>query len=210
MTKHDWAKTWQEETDEFALKDDKMKDFLDSNEINKLGIKCGVGCYLHKTALCYFPEKITLGNFVRIDAYSILSPGDGFIKIEDYCHISSYVMLMGTGGITLEDYACIGANGKLFSVSDSFAGEYLIGPMVPMDARSVKTGLIVMQRYTCMAVNCTIMPNSTLSEGSMMHANSLLKGISDPYKILAGQPVKAVRDRPKTFLRYVQSGQPLP
>lgn len=207
MSNHNWAKTWQEEIDEFALKDDKMKDFLDSNEINKLGIKCGIGCYLHKTALCYFPEKITLGDFVRIDAYSILSPGDGFIKIGNYCHISSYVMLMATGGITLDDYACIGANGKLFSVSDSFAGEHLIGPMVPTTSRNVKCGPIVMQRYTCTAVNCTIMPNSTLSEGSMMHANSLLKGITEPYKILAGQPVKAVRDRSRIFLQYVQSPQ---
>lgn len=207
MGQTDWATRWQEETAEFNLGDDKVKDFLDSEQINALGIKCGVGSYLHKTALCYFPEKIRIGNFTRIDAYSILSPGDGFIEIGNYSHISSYVMLMGSAGITLKDYACIGANGKLFSVSDSFSGHHFIGPMVSMSMRNVKSGHIVMEKYTCLGVNCTIMPGTILKEGCLVHANSLLRADKpmEEYKIMAGSPAVAVRDRPKTFLQYLQS-----
>lgn len=202
---HSWTDVYIESVD--YLKPDPFKDFYNSQQIRALGIKCGDNCLLHKTTLVYNAENVSLGSNVRIDAFNVLSAGQGFIRIGSYTHVSSHCVFIGANGIDIHDYSAVAAGCKLFSASDDFSGRSLIGPMVPRHTRNLKEGPVTLKKYTCLGVNCTIMPNATLSEGSFMLSNSLLIGKSSEYSILSGQPAKVIRPRLKDFLKFLPQSQ---
>lgn len=210
----DWAKQYLDDKEEMMPdqqpKSTAVKDFLNSNEIRALGIKCGEGCLLHRTALVYNPFKIEFGKNVRVDAFNVLSAGEGFIHIGSYVHISSHCLFIGAYGIVLHDFTNIAAGSKLYSASDSFKGDALIGPTVPEHTRRVKKGIIVMHHNSTLGANCIMMPGSVLGYGSMMQANSLLVGETGNYEILAGQPAKKIKDSKKGFEQFLSPDGVLP
>ncbi len=203
----DWLNRWNENEEQLKKETpeaSRFSDFLRSHEIRKLGIICGDACLLHKTALVYGADKIELGKNVRIDAFCVLSAGGGFIKIGDYTHVSHYAMFVGAHGIFIDAFSAVGAGSKLYSVSDEFRGNGLIGPMVPDRTRSLKNGLVTLEKHTALGAQCIMMPGSTLSEGSFMVANSLLMKKSEPYSILGGSPAKVLRPRELGFRQFLK------
>lgn len=204
---NDWVKTYIESMEEMMPdqlpRANNVKDFLNSKEIRELGITCGENCLLHKTTLVYGAQRISMGHDVRIDAFNVLSAGEGYIKMGSHIHISSHCLFVGGAGIIMENFTNVAAGCKLYSMSDSFKGDALIGPMVPEHTREVKKGEIIMEMCSTLGANCIMMPCSYLSYGSMMHANSLLVGISEPNAILAGQPAKKIKDADGSFERFV-------
>ena len=82
-----------------------MDSFYTPDELKKLGFKAfGQEVYISKKASFYSPEKITLGNHVRIDDFCILS---GEISIGNYVHISAFNALYGKAGIKIGNFCGI-------------------------------------------------------------------------------------------------------
>jgi acetyltransferase-like isoleucine patch superfamily enzyme len=109
------------------------------------------------------PERLTLGNHVRIDPFCILS-ATGEIKIGSYVHISARCSLVGEAGIEVEDFVNISHGAKIFSVSDAGRG-YLIGPMVPAKLRNVTRGRVHLMRYAVVGAGALVMPGVTHGRG---------------------------------------------
>jgi galactoside O-acetyltransferase len=205
MTDPNWVTNLLDGLEEMAPDND-TPSFYDSKEIRKLGIACGDGCLLHKNALVYNPENVRLGVNVRIDAFSILSPGKaGYIHIGNFTHVSSHCLFIGSYGIEIGSHSAVAAGSKLFSVSDDMHGHGLIGPMVPIEHRALKVGEITLHDDTCLAVNAVVMPGSTLSRGSVLLANSLLKGPTEEFSLYMGVPAVRVKERRRDFLKYLES-----
>ena len=99
-----------------------MVSFYSKEELKKLGIKeIGENVFISKKASIYSPEKIKIGNNVRIDDFCILS---GDIEIGDYVHIAAYVALYGKYGIKIGDFCGCSARCTIYSATDDFSGEY--------------------------------------------------------------------------------------
>lgn len=76
-----------------------MNDFYSEKELKKMKFKrIGKNVQISKKSSIYSPDKIEIGNNVRIDDFAILS---GNIIIGDFVHISAYVALYGRFGIEL-------------------------------------------------------------------------------------------------------------
>ncbi len=202
-----WVDNWNENEAEMAAeakpRPHVMEDFLDSSQIRAMGVSCGEGCLVHNTAKLYGRKNITFGDNVRIDAWTMLSAGNGSIHIGSFTHVSLFCSIFGSAGVFIDDYSAVGAYSSILSVSDDFRKALLIGPMLPLEKRALKSGPVRLEKYTCLAQRCTLLPGSTLSEGSFMHLNSVLIGKSEPYAILEGSPAKKIRDRPKEFLQLL-------
>lgn len=100
--------------------------FLNEEELAQIGLKIyGVNVLISRKASFYSPEKISLGNNVRIDDFCILS---GEITIGSHVHVSAYSALYGRFGIIMEEYTGLSPRCTVFSAMDDFSGEYLIGP----------------------------------------------------------------------------------
>ncbi|WP_291861804.1 acyltransferase [Marinilabilia sp.] len=173
--------------------------FYSSNELSTLGFKAlGNNVLISRFARFYGIENMEIGSNVRIDDFCILS---GKIKLGSYIHISAYCALYGQYGIELEDYTGLSPRCTLFSASDDFSGEHMISPMVPKNLTNVQGGKLTLERFTQVGANTIILPNVTLSEGSVIGAMSLVKQNTKAWMVYAGVPAKFIKHRQNNILK---------
>jgi galactoside O-acetyltransferase len=97
------------------------------------------------------------------------------------------------------NFAGISAGCKILCGSDDFT-KGLMNPQVPIKYRSVKMTTITFEDYSCVGVNCVVMPGITLAEGSVVGSNSVLTKDTEPWTIYVGSPAKPVGKRDKEII----------
>lgn len=178
-----------------------MDSFYSESELLEIGFKSvGKNVKLSRKASIYSPEKISIGNNVRIDDFCILS---GTITIGSNIHISAYVALYGAMGIIIEDYSGISPKSVVYSAMDDFSGDYLVGPIHPDGTTNVTGGTVTIKKFVQIGSNTVVFPNLTIGEGVVTGACSLVTRSLNEWGIYYGIPVKRVKERKKTLLRYV-------
>lgn len=179
-----------------------MTSFLSQDEIAEIGFKSvGQGCLISRNARFYGPQNMTIGNHVRIDDFCILS---GKITLGNYIHISAYVALYGAMGIVFEDCSGISARGTIYSAMDDFSGDYMIGPMLPVELTHVTGGPVVIKKYVQIGAHALIFPDLTVGEGSVVGACSMVRESLEPWGIYAGIPCKLMKARKMKLLELAK------
>ncbi|BBB20034.1 acyltransferase [Helicobacter cinaedi] len=176
--------------------------FYTINELLDLGIKIPKNpknIFISKKASLYNAERISVGNYVRIDDFAILS---GNIQIGSFIHIGAWASLSGgEAGIVLEDFCGLSQRVSLFSSSDDYSGKSLTNPMIPSNFKSVSTSKIVLQKHCIVGAGSVILPSSKgLSEGVSVGALSLVVRPTKPFGIYFGNPAKRILERSKNIL----------
>lgn len=175
--------------------------FYSIEELHSIGFKSlGEKVFISRLAQFYSPENIEIGNHVRIDDFCILS---GNIKLGNYIHISAYCALYGKFGIELEDYSGLSPRCTIFSASDDFSGDFLIGPLVDHKFTDVTGGKIFIKRYSQLGSNCIILPAVTIEEGVAVGAMSLITKNLEAWKIYKGIPAKYCKERSRKLLNFI-------
>jgi len=175
--------------------------FYTEEELKKNNFKSlGKNCLVSRNANFYSPHLIEIGNNVRIDDFCIMS---GNIKIKNFVHISAFSALYGKNGIELEDYSGLSPRTTILSASDDFSGDYLIGPMVASHLTNVQGGPVKIKKYCQVGTNCTVFPNVTINEGTVVGAMSLVKDDLGSWSVYAGIPAKYIKKRKKGLLKFV-------
>ena len=178
-----------------------MNSFYTEKELASLGLKSyGANVKLSRFARLYSPEKISIGDNVRIDDFCIIS---GDVTIGSHIHISAYVALYGSMGIELEDYTGISPMTAIYSAMDDFSGDYLIGPIHPVEKTHVTGGKVTIKRYSQIGTHCVVFPNLTIGEGSVVGACSMVNKSLDSWGIYYGTPVIKKGNRKKELLKYI-------
>lgn len=178
-----------------------INSFYSESELKQLGLKaCGDNVLISRKASFYSPETISLGSNVRIDDFCILS---GQIEIGNFVHISAYSAIYARELVKLMDYSGISPRVSIFSASDDFGGDFLIGPMAPEETTRFISGPVLLERFVQIGASSVILPNLTIKEGSVVGAMSLVNKDLEAWGIYAGIPVKRMKDRKKGLLRYV-------
>ena len=177
-----------------------MSSFYSQEELSTLGLKSyGTNVKISRFARFYSPEKISIGDNVRIDDFCILS---GNVTIGSHIHISAYVALYGSMGIELEDYTGISPMTAVYSAMDDFGGDYLIGPIHPEEKTHVTGGKVTIKRYSQIGTHCVVFPNITIGEGSVVGACSMVNKSLAPWGINFGIPAQRKSDRKKNLLQF--------
>lgn len=176
--------------------------FYTKAELSELGLKSyGNNVLISRKCSIYSPEKISIGDNVRIDDFCILS---GNITLHSNIHIAAYCALYGSKGIVLEDYTGLSPRTTIFSATDDFSGDYLISPMSPTQYTNVTGGLVLIKRHAQIGAGCVILPNLVVNEGVAVGAMSLITKDLEEWGIYAGIPTKRLKDRKKGLLKYVK------
>jgi acetyltransferase-like isoleucine patch superfamily enzyme len=179
-----------------------MKSFYSESELANLGLKLyGKNVLISRNTQIYSPDKISLGDNVRIDDYCILS---GDIILGSNIHIAPYCALYGQGGILMEDYSGLSSRCVIYSASDDYSGDFLAGPVHPQYALNVNYGLVHIKRFVTIGTNSSVMPNVTIEEGSVVGEMSLVNKSLDAWGIYIGIPVKKIKDRSKGLLKFIE------
>lgn len=102
------------------------------------------------------------------------------------------------------DYSGLSCRVSLYSASDDYSGDYLIGPIMEENCVNIIQGPIVIEKYATVGMNSAILPNVVLKEGSVLGSFSLLKNDTEEWSINAGVSAKKVKSRKKGLLELVQ------
>ncbi len=176
-------------------------EFLGRVELESLGIGCGGDdVQVHTSVVIVAPERLRLGNHVRVDPFSLLS-ASGEISLGDHIHIGSHCTLIGATAIRIEDFAGISHGARLFSATDDFGGSCLTGPTVPDHLRNVLSAPIHLRRHAVIGSGAVVLPGVTMGEGAILGALSLLRSDLPAWQIWSGVPARYLRDRQREVLR---------
>jgi len=175
-----------------------MGRFYSYEELKELGFReFGKNVRVSKSAVIPNPEKITIGSEVLIDDFVLLI---GTILINSYVHISAYCSLGGRFGIVLSDFVALAPGVRIFSATDDYSGEHLVGPCVPDEYRGVWGGGVILNKHVVIGANSVIFPSVECGLGSAVGAMSLVKHDIPPFKLYGGVPAKELADRSRNCL----------
>ncbi|WP_069723517.1 acyltransferase [Helicobacter jaachi] len=185
--------------------------FYTQAELASFGFKSlGRDVLLSRKAVIYTPQKISIGDCVRIDDFVILS---GAIKLGRFIHISAQATITGGNGldssVELGDFCSLSLGSKILSISDDLASGVLVNSCVPSMYRNVKQSHIVLPKHNHIAAMSLVLPNTTFEEGANLGPQSLvgdttLKGFGyyfgAPARLLKMLDKNALKEREARFL----------
>jgi galactoside O-acetyltransferase len=175
--------------------------FYSLTELYNLGLKSfGKNVNISRFARINNPGNIIIGNNVRIDDFCILSSGTSPFVIDNYIHIAAGVYIWGNKGFHIKSLCNISAGSKIYTQSDSYCGNYLIGPTIDNKYRNVYGSPITLEKHVIIGAGSIILPGAVLNEGVAIGSNSLVYKECKPWSIYAGSPVKFLKERSKKVL----------
>ena len=175
-----------------------MNSFYTPDELILVGFKeVGENVLVSRKTSIYSPERIKIGNNVRIDDFCVLS---GNIEIGSYVHIAVFCGLFGEAGIIMEDFSGLSSRVSIYSASDDYLGNALTNPTIPDEFRKIERGPIILKKHSLVGSGAIIFPGSLLDVGSVLGSLSLIKGQIPPWKIFAGVPARFIKERKKEII----------
>jgi acetyltransferase-like isoleucine patch superfamily enzyme len=144
-------------------------------------------------------REYLIGNHVAIDKGVYCSTN---IDIGDYVHISPYVTIIGGqfGLFIAKGFNNIMAGARIICGSDRFDDSGLFGAMIPDWVGKGKQIIepVIMEELSNIGTNAIVMPGSTLRQGVLLTAGSLLIGDTIPWGVYKGNPAVLTKVIDKT------------
>lgn len=181
-----------------------MHNFYSDHEVCNLGFKqVGANVKISRNAKFYGSEYMTLDDNVRIDDFAIISTQSDS-SIGKHVHISTGVFITSRLGFNFGDYSGVSAKCSLYGDSDDYTGKFMSNPTFSPKYRLVTSSPLVIEKYGLIGSNSVMLPNSKLSEGSVLGSMSLLNKVTMPWVVYFGIPARAINDRKKDLLRFIE------
>lgn len=171
-----------------------MSSFLTGVELDELGFKnFGKNVLISRKASIYSPEKMNLGDNVRIDDFCILS---GNITIGNYVHVSAGVYLYGGDEeIEIKDFSGISAKCVIYAATDNFSGNYMVGSMIDTKYRNIIAKKVILEKFVQLGAGSIVMPGVKINEGAVTGSFTFVNKDLECWKIYTGIPAKVLKDR---------------
>jgi acetyltransferase-like isoleucine patch superfamily enzyme len=171
-------------------------DFLDQSELAGLGLGAvGRAVSISRRAVFFAPERITVGDHTRIDAFSILSAGEHGIGIGRNVHVSAYACMLGEARIEVGDFAALSVRCTILSSNDDYSGASMVNPTVPEQYRGVISAPVTIGTHAVVGTAAIVLPGVTIGESACVGAASFVRQDVPPFKIVAGVPSRVIGER---------------
>lgn len=174
--------------------------FLTRDEINKIGFKSvGSNVLISDKAVFYRPERISIGNNVRIDDFCVLANN---IVLCDYIHIALCACLLSGPNsiIEMKDFSALAYRGLILTTSDDYSGLAMTNPTIPDKYRLSTEKSITIGRHCVIGAGSIVLPGANLAEGVSVGAMSLVTKPTQEWKIYFGVPAKILKRRKRDLL----------
>jgi len=172
-------------------------------ELMAMGVaEVGSNVSVDRTCRFYGTRNISIGNNVRIDAYSVLSAGEGGIKLGSFIHLSAGVGIFGAGAVTVEDFTALSARVSVFSSNDDYNSGAMTNPLVPEEFRNAIDAPVLIRRHVVVGAGSVILPGVEIGVGAAVGALTLVKKDVPEFAIVAGNPMRQIGNRGRKLLEY--------
>lgn len=177
-----------------------MGNFLCKEELERLGLKsCGEDVLIGRYAVLYTPEKLSIGNHVRIDDFTVIS---GNVELKDYVHISQFCGLYGgESGIVMENFTGLSSKCSVYAETDDYSGNSMTNPMVPDEYKpAFASAPVIIKKHAIIGCNSVVLPGVTVEEGAAVGSMCLCNKKIESWSIYAGIPARRMGDRKTEIL----------
>jgi dTDP-4-amino-4,6-dideoxy-D-glucose acyltransferase len=175
--------------------------FMDADELAALGCaRLGDDVKIDRSVRIYGPERLEIGDHVRIDAYCVLSCGADGISIGSHVHLGVYVFLSGAARIEVQDFAGLSGRVSIYSSNDDYSGAALTGPTVPDDLRNVTDAPVLVGRHAIVGAGSVILPGVTIGVGAAVGSLGLVREDVEEFATVVGAPARRVGTRRRDLL----------
>ena len=172
--------------------------FFYSEELTLLGFKStGKNVKISKNCTIIGCQNISIGSNTRIDDYSVITSETGSVTIGSYVHIASHSIIVGSGGVEIDDYSGISHGVKIYSATDDYIEGYLSNPMAPDDYRNVTKEKVFLKKFVTIGAGSIVLPGINISEGCSIGAQSLVNKNTKEWGLYHGIPARRVADKSK-------------
>lgn len=174
-----------------------MTSFYTEEELRQLGLKSyGKNVKISRNACFYGVEHISIGDYVRIDDFCILS---GHVTLANFIHIAAYTALYGgEAGIYIDDFANLSSRICVYAVSDDYSGNTMTSPIVPEKYKNIKSAPVYIHKHVIIGTTSVVMPGVLIAEGSAFGSFSFINRDSEAWSVNAGIPFKKIKNRSQT------------
>lgn len=135
-------------------------------------------------------EHISIGDGCEIHRGAILATYRGWIEIGARCSVNPYTILYGHGGLRIGNDVRIAAHCVLIPANHRFAD-----PDRPIRAQGQEARGIEIGDDVWIGAHVTILDGSTIGQGSVIAAGSVVNGVIPDYSVAAGSPARVLRSR---------------
>lgn len=176
-------------------------------ELRSLGLASfGKDVFVSRQVTIDHPERVHLGDRVRIDAFCCLLAGQP-VHIGSNVHLGTSVTINAVAEVTIGSFSGISAGTKLFTSDDDYGGEYLTGPTVPEELSNVSVKPVRLGDHCIIGANSVILPGALLHDGVAVGALSLIKGELAEWGLYGGVPARLLRPRSRALLDKLEQSQ---
>ena len=185
-----------------------MDNIFSHSELEALSFaKVGNNVKIDRSCRFYNPTRISIGNNVRIDAFSVLSAGVGGIYLGSFIHLSAYVCILGAGKVEVGDFASLSVRVTVFSSNDDYSGEFMANPTIDSKFTHVDSGPVTIGRHAVIGAGSVILPNIQIGEGGAVGALSFVNKNIEPFTIVGGIPAAMIKERSRKLLEVEKEFQ---
>jgi galactoside O-acetyltransferase len=169
--------------------------YLDPDELAGLGCAyVGRGVRVHRLANLVAPDRLSIGDHSRIDAFVTVSAAGG-VEIGRYVHIAGYCYLSGGAGIQMADFSGLSSHVAVYSTSDDYSGAAMTNPTVPDDLLNVTRAPVRIGRHVIVGSHSVVLPGVDIGDSAAVGALSLVAHSLAPCGIYSGVPARWRRAR---------------
>ncbi|MFN3192665.1 MAG: acyltransferase [Aureliella sp.] len=158
-------------------------------ELNNFGFQhLGKNVQIHRSSLIYNANKISVGDYSRIDCHTLLSAGEHGIAIGKCVHIAAGCYLFGGGGeIAFEDYSGLSSRVTIYTATDDYTEGYMTNPTVPDELKRVTQGPVHLRKHAIVGASSILLPNVELAQGAAIGALTLVNKDVAEFEILVSR-----------------------
>ena len=176
-------------------------DFLSAEEIQSIGFRyTGEGVRISRRAVFFAPQRISIGQETRIDAFCVLSAGGNGLTIGRNVHISAHNTIVGQARVDIGDFCTISVRCSIFSSNDDYSGAAMANPTVPDTYRMAVDAPVRIEDHVIIGAGSVVLCGVTIGQSAAVGALSLVKRDVPGFAIVAGTPAKVIGERKKGHL----------
>lgn len=179
------------------------RSYWTQDELAGLGLASfGRHVYISRSATIDHPERVSVGDRVRIDAFSCIIASKP-VRIGSHVHLGTSVTINAVADVVIGDYSGIAAGTKIFTSDDDYGGEYLTGPTVETSDSNITIAPVIIGQHCIVGANSVVLPGTVLKDGVAVGALSLVKGELAEWNIFGGVPARRLKERSRGLLERV-------
>jgi galactoside O-acetyltransferase len=186
-----------------------MTRFLSRSELEAIGFQSlGSHVQIDRQAVFINPAAVSVGDYCRIDAFSLISAGPDGIHIGRYVHLGASCQIFGSGGaVILEDFSGLSGRASAYTCSingRSLEKNLMMIPTVPNDFRSMSKGPVILRKHSCVGCGSVVLPGVEMGFGSVAGALTLVRKSVPEGVVISGNPPKVLLHRDRIELERLE------